>query len=211
MAPGGGRALAIPIDLGREEEHPRLLQAVLDRTGRIDVLVNNAGLMRFGRLEEAAPAQWEALMRTNAYVPWRLMAAVAPVMRRAGGGSIVNISSISANRPFPGSGIYGASKAALQLLSQVMAMELAADGIRINLLCPGMVEDTELGLEIFGEEGSKRAYERFRPLHPLGRNGRPADVAEAALFFASDQSAWITGAVLPVDGGRHMAANSPNT
>jgi NAD(P)-dependent dehydrogenase (short-subunit alcohol dehydrogenase family) len=205
----GTRVLAVPADLGRDGEHERLVREVRDRTGRIDVLVNNAGMMRFGRLSEADPSQWEALFRINAYAPWRLMAAAAPVMAAGGGGSIVNISTISANRPFPGSGLYGASKAALQMLSQVMAMELASDGIRVNLLCPGMVEDTELGMEIFGAEGSRQAYDRFRPLHPLGRNGTPRDIAEAALFLASDRSSWITGALLPIDGGRHMAANSP--
>ncbi len=151
----------------------------------------------------------EAALRRSVEVIVGRMAAVAPVMRRGGGGSIGNISSISANRAFPGSGLYGTSKAALQMLSRVMAMELADDGTRVNALCPGMVEDTEFGLELFGEEGSRQSYERFRSLHPLGRNGKPADIAEAALFFASDRSAWITGAILPVDGGRHMAANSP--
>ena len=185
------------------------MRAARERAGKIDILVNNAGVMRFGLLTEAPVSQWEALMRINALVPWRLMATAAPYMREAGGGSIVNISTISANRPSPGSGLYGASKAALQLLSKVMALELAADHIRGNVLCPGMVEDTELGLEMFGAEGSKRAYDRFRSLHPLGRNGTPKDIAQAALFLASEQSSWITGAVIPVDGGRHMASNSP--
>jgi NAD(P)-dependent dehydrogenase (short-subunit alcohol dehydrogenase family) len=205
----GERVLPVPADLARDGEPARLVEAVLAWSRRIDVLVNSAGMMRFGTLLEAPPSQWEELFRINAWVPWRLMAAAAPAMRAAGGGSIVNISTISANRPFPGGGLYGASKAALQLLSQVMAMELAEDRIRVNVLCPGMVEDTELGMEIFGAEGSRRSYERFRSVHPLGRNGKPSDIAEAALFLASPLSSWITGAVVPIDGGRHMASNSP--
>jgi NAD(P)-dependent dehydrogenase (short-subunit alcohol dehydrogenase family) len=88
-----------------------------------------------------------------------------------------------------------------------MALELASENIRVNVICPGMVEDTELGNGIFSPEQVTASYEKFRPLHPLGRNGKPADVAEAALFFASPESSWVTGSVLPMDGGRHLTTN----
>jgi NAD(P)-dependent dehydrogenase (short-subunit alcohol dehydrogenase family) len=123
-------------------------------------------------------------------------------MRQRGGGSIVNVSSISGMRPFESSGASCMSKAALIMMSQVMALELAGEGIRVNVICPGMVEDTELGSGIFSAQQVTASYERFRPLHPLGRNGKPRDVAEAALFLCSAESSWMTGAVLPLDGRR---------
>ena len=203
------RVMAQAADVTVEEQVKSLVQKTLTASGRIDILVNNAGIMRFGRMEEATLRLWETMMRANAYAPWRLMVEVVRHMRRSGGGSIINLSSISGNKAFPNSGVYCTTKAALQMLSQVMAMEVAADGIRINLICPGLVEDTELALPIFGQDKVKDFWARFRPLHPMGRSGKPEDIAEAALFLASDRSSWITGALLPVDGGRHMATNRP--
>lgn len=199
---------AIAADITREEDIARLLGDTFAKTGRIDILVNNAGVMRFGKLNETPLAEWDLMMRTNAYGPWRVMVHTAPYMRKSGGGSIVNLSSIAGIKAFPGLGVYCASKAALQTISQVMAMEAAPDNIRVNCILPGLVEDTELSLPIFGNEESVRNFwDRIRPLHPLGRNGKPDDIAEAALFFASDRSAWITGTLLSVDGGRHLATN----
>jgi meso-butanediol dehydrogenase/(S,S)-butanediol dehydrogenase/diacetyl reductase len=181
----------------------------MEKTGRIDILVNNAGVMRFGKLDETDHSSWDMQMLTNAYAPWRLMVAVLPELRKVGGGSIINISSIAGLKAFPGVGLYCTSKAALQMLSQVMAMEAASDNIRVNLICPAVVEDTELPFPIFGEEKASEFYDNMRPLHPLGRNGTPEDVADAALFLASDQSSWITGTILNLDGGRHLATNRP--
>ncbi len=195
-------------DVTVEGDIERLLAFASDKTGKIDILVNNAGIMRFGTLPESDPGMWDLTMKTNVYAPWRLMVAALPHMKKAGGGSIVNISSIAGIKAFPGAGIYCASKAALQSLSQVMAMEAAPDGIRVNIICPAVVEDTELAVPIFGAKVSD-FYGTMRPLHPLGRNGKPADIAEAALFLASDRSSWITGILLPVDGGRHLSTNRP--
>lgn len=198
----------IPADVTLEDDIRKLMIFAAKKTGRIDILVNNAGMMRFGTLAESSPSMWDLTMRINAFAPWRLMVAVLPYMRKAGGGSIVNISSISGIKAFPGSGVYCASKAALQSLSQVMAMEAAPEKVRVNIICPAVVEDTELAVPIFGEKVPD-FYNTMRPLHPLGRNGKPADIADAALFLASDQSSWITGIILPVDGGRHLSTNRP--
>jgi NAD(P)-dependent dehydrogenase (short-subunit alcohol dehydrogenase family) len=207
---GEERVLAVRADVTVAEEVDSLIGAALTQFGRIDVLVNNAGMMRFGRLEEADEALWTALLNVNALAPWRLMVKVAPHMRKAGGGSIINLSSIAGLRPFTGSGVYCTAKAALQMLSQVMALETAQDRIRVNLICPGLVEDTELADPIFGSaENVEQFYARIRPLHPMGRSGRPDDIAGVAAFLASDESAWITGALIPVDGGRHIASNRP--
>jgi NAD(P)-dependent dehydrogenase (short-subunit alcohol dehydrogenase family) len=190
----------LEADITLDSDINKVKQTAVERFGKIDILVNNAGIARLGRLEEAPTEDWEVVMRTNAYAPWRLMVAVLPEMRKSGGGAIINLSSINGIKAFPGDGIYCASKAALQMLSQVMAMEAAADNIRVNVILPGFVEGTGLPVPRGG-------YENMRKVHPLGRNAQPKDIADAALFLASEQSRHITGVMLNVDGGRHMATN----
>jgi NAD(P)-dependent dehydrogenase (short-subunit alcohol dehydrogenase family) len=209
IAPGGERIAAVPADLTREHDVQSVARAVEGRGKGLDVLVNAAGIMRFGRLEGLSPTDMKSLFDTNAFAPWRVTVAVLPFLRQRGGGAIVNIASISGLRPFEGSGAYCMSKAALLMLTQVMALELAGEGIRVNAICPGMVEDTGLGDEVFTPGQVAASYDRFRPLHPLGRNGTPDDVAEAVLYLAGASSAWVTGAVLPLDGGRHLTTNRP--
>lgn len=208
IAADSSQAAHCVADLTQEDDTKRLVTATLAKFGKLDVLVNCAGIMRYGRLDEVAQTDWHTQMGTNLYAPWRLSKEVAPHMAAAGG-SIINISSIAGNEAYPNAGVYCTTKAALQTMSRVMAMELAERQIRVNLICPGMVEDTELVDPMIKHEDIPSFYARIRPLHPLGRSGKPEDIAAAAVFFASDQSSWITGAVLPVDGGRHMATNRP--
>jgi NAD(P)-dependent dehydrogenase (short-subunit alcohol dehydrogenase family) len=209
ISPLGERVLAIAADITSDEAIHRLLEETVSKAGKIDIVVNNAGVMRFGKLDETPISEWDLMMKTNVYGPWCLMVQVLPWMRRNGGGSIINLSSIAGIKAFPSTGIYCASKAALQTISQVMAMETAADHVRVNCILPALVEDTELAEPIFGAENIPAFWDRMRALHPLGRNGKPADIANAALFFASDESELITGTLLSVDGGRHMATNRP--
>jgi NAD(P)-dependent dehydrogenase (short-subunit alcohol dehydrogenase family) len=209
ISPQGKRFEGIPADLTRDEDIARLMAEVMTRHAGLDVLVNCMGIMRFGRLETLKRQELRDMIEVNTVAPWMLSMAALPLMRSRGTGSIVNIASISGMRPFAGSGAYCGSKSALIMMSQVMALEHAAEGIRVNCICPGMVEETELGDAVFSAAQVQASYERFRSTHPLGRNGKPRDVADAALFFASTQSAWITGAVLPLDGGRLLTTNSP--
>ncbi len=209
VAEKGERVHAVPADVRDDQDIGRVVREAKERFGQIDILVSCAGVLKFGRLEEATPEDWDAVMRTNAYGTWRFMAAVVPEMRRAGGGAIVNISSINGIKAFLGAGLYSASKAALQMLSQVMAMETADDNIRVNCVLPGLIEGTDFIAPVVGEENVPEFYESLRELHPLGRNATPEDVADAALFLASDQSRFITGTLLNVDGGRHLATNRP--
>jgi len=205
----GERVHSVVADITKEEDIIRFIDEAVEKTGKINILVNNAGIMRFGKLHETPIEEWESMMNTNAFGPWRLMVHAVPHMRKAGGGSIINLSSIAGIKALPGSGVYCMSKAALQMISQVMAMETASDNIRVNLILPALVEDTELSNPIFGKENVPDFYNRLRNLHPMGRNGKPTDIAEAALFFASSRSSWITGVMLNVDGGRHLATNRP--
>jgi NAD(P)-dependent dehydrogenase (short-subunit alcohol dehydrogenase family) len=209
ISPKGERSLSIPADMTVEEDIKHLLSVSAEKMGRIDILVNNAGVMRFGMLGETTMSDWDLMMKTNTWGPWRLMVHVLPYMKKAGGGSIINISSIAGIKAFPGSGIYCASKAALQAISQTAAMENAMENIRVNCILPALVEDTELAAPAVGEENVREFWDTLRPLHPMGRSGKPHDIADTALFFASEQSSWITGTLLNVDGGRHMATNRP--
>ena len=209
ISPDGNRVHSIVADVTNEGDIVHLVDETVEVTGRLDILVNNAGIMRFGKLHETPVGEWDAMMKTNAFGPWRLMVHAVPRMKKTGGGSIINISSISGIKALPGAGVYCTSKAALQMVSQVMAMETAVDNIRVNLILPALVEDTELADPIYGRENIPDFYNRLRNLHPMGRNGRPKDIADAALFFASDESSWITGVMLNVDGGRHLATNRP--
>jgi NAD(P)-dependent dehydrogenase (short-subunit alcohol dehydrogenase family) len=205
----GDRVAVIAADVTREDDLRAVAKAVADRGQGLDVLVNCAGMMRFGRLDTLESAGMRTMFDVNAFAPWRVSVAALPLLRQRGAGAIVNIASISGMRPFEGSGAYCMSKAALLMLTQVMALELAGEGIRVNAVCPGMVEDTGLGDAVFSKEQVAASYDRFRPLHPLGRNGTPTDVADAVLFLVSPASSWITGAILPLDGGRHLTTNRP--
>ena len=203
------RILSIAADVTQEEDIQKVIAKAVEYFGGIHILVNNAGVLKFGKLEDIESTAWGTLMRTNAFAPWRFMVAVLPELRKAGGGSIINISSINGIKAFPGAGLYCASKAAQQMLSQVMAMEVAEDNIRVNSILPGLVEDTQFLYNEIGREHLPEFFETLRPLHPLGRNTKPKDIADAALFLASDQSEFISGILLNVDGGRHLATNRP--
>lgn len=209
ISESGERIRAVAADVTQERDIQKVIAQAVEYFGGIHILVNNAGVLRFGKLEDIESMAWRTLMRTNAFAPWRFMVAVLPELRKAGGGSIINISSINGIKAFPGAGLYCASKAAQQMLSQVMAMEVAEDNIRVNSILPGLVEDTQFLYNEIGQEHLPEFFDTLRPLHPLGRNTKPKDIAEAALFLASDQSEFISGILLNVDGGRHLATNRP--
>ncbi len=205
---GNGRRIAWrAADITVEEEAAAAVEFAERELGGIDILVNNAGIMRFASIADSGGDMVEETFKINTFAPILMTRLILPAMRRRGGGAIINMASLSGIRPAKGSSVYCASKAALIMASQAMALETAAEHIRINLIAPGLVEDTELGNAMFTPEQVRASYERFAPLHPIGRNGRPADVAACALFLASDASAFITGAVIPVDGGRFLTTN----
>ena len=203
------RVVGIAADVREDSDINAVVKRTLEAFGHIDILVNSAGVLRWGRLDTLPPTAWDEVMRINAFAPWRFMVAVVPEMKKAHSGAIINISSINGIRAFQGAGMYCTSKAALQMLSQVMALELAADGIRVNMILPGAVEGTEFVFAQVGENNAQQFFKGLRPLHPLGRNATVDDVAQAALFLASERSTYITGILLSVDGGRHLATNRP--
>lgn len=202
---------AMEVDV---RDYDAVREAVADaaaRFGRVDTLVNSAAVLHYGRLDSPDPAAFDRVMRTNVLGVWNTMAAVLPGMRD-GGGAIVNIASINGISVFPEAGLYSASKSALIMMSRVFAMENADAGVRVNLVLPGSIEGTEFVASALPEGADvDRFFEILSRTHPLGRNARTSDVAKAVLFLASDASEFITGTLLNVDGGRHMATNRPTS
>lgn len=174
--------------------------------GRLDVLVNNAGVELEKSLDKLTMADWDLVLDVNLRGAFLLTQAVVPLFAESGG-AIVNISSIHASHAFPDSIPYACSKAGMVALTRNLALELARRHIRVNCICPGYI-DTRLWEEYLSNSANPKALaEQTTALHPLGRRGMPADVSEAALFLASDSSAFITGTDLIVDGGLTLRAH----
>lgn len=173
---------------------------------RVDILVNNAGIEVEKALEELSVVDWDLVLAVNLRGAFLLTKAIVPLFPAAGG-SIVNISSIHATHAFPSSIPYACSKAGMVALTRNLGLELASRHIRVNCICPGYI-DTRLWEEYLKNSADPAAVaKQTTALHPLGRRGMPSDVSEAALFFASDSSGFITGTELVVDGGLTIRAH----
>jgi NAD(P)-dependent dehydrogenase (short-subunit alcohol dehydrogenase family) len=197
----GENALALPADITREEDRQRLVADTVTAFGGLDILVNNAGAVVSRPVAELDEETWDRLLRVNLTAAAMLSRAALPALRERRG-SILNISTGASLHPVPGYAVYGASKAALNYASQVLAME-AAPEVRVNVICPGGVE-TPLFETFVPAEEIPGILERFREMTPLGRVGQPADIAAAALYLSSPAASWVTGAVLTVDGGMNL-------
>lgn len=200
----GGRALAVTTDVTDADQVAALVQAAEEAFGPVSVLSCNAGLAGYPRrAEDADVDEFDRIFSVNVRGVWLCCRAVAPSMRRAGGGSIVVTGSVMGERARPGFGAYAASKAAVNHLSKVLALEWAADGIRVNCLAP-VATDTAMLPQFLGPDDPERARAAFIAGIPLGRLAQPDDVAQSALFLVSDAARFLTGVVLPVDGGRSI-------
>ena len=173
-----------------------LVEEILDVSGRLDVLVNNAGIFRVGGLFDTNPEEFENLMSVNCTGVFLGMRAVAPAMRRAGRGSIVNISSVAGLTGTPAAIAYGATKWAVRGMTKSAAVELGRSGVRVNSIHPGLIE-TEMLKQVPGASNLERMVRRV----PLHRAGVVEEVARLALFLASDESSYSTGGEFVVDGG----------
>jgi len=193
---GGGKAVAVGGDLTQGADAERLLDKTLEVFGRVDVLINNAGLFPESALPEMSEADWDAVLGANLRSVFLCTQAAARRMTAQGdGGAIVNIASIEAANPQTGHSHYGAAKAAVVAHTRAAAQELAPHGIRVNAVSPGLIWAE--GIEQSWPDGVRRWHARA----PLERMGMPEDVADACLFLASPGARWITGANLVVDGG----------
>ena len=198
----GHGAVAVSADVGDGPAVRRAVEDTLVRFGKLDILVNNAGTTHRNQpLLEVSEDSFDLVFRVNVKSIFHFVRAAAPVMRDAGGGAILNVSSTAGLRPRPGLTWYNASKGAVNVMSKSLALELAPWKIRVNAICPVMGE-TGLLESFMGVPDTPENRARFVATIPLGRMSRPDDVARAALYLASDEAEFITGVEFPVDGGR---------
>jgi len=199
----GGTAVCFVADLSSDVQCRHIVQNVVDHFGRLDALINAAGIIGTGTIENTTAAEWGEMMSINLDSVFRMMQYSIPHLEKTGG-SIVNVSSVTGLRSFPGVLAYCVSKAGVDQLTRCAALELAPKGIRVNAVNPGVVE-TNLHRRAGMDELKYQSFlEHSRTTHPLGRAGSPGEIASLIAFLASDRSGWITGACIPIDGGRHL-------
>ncbi|WP_274627050.1 SDR family NAD(P)-dependent oxidoreductase [Arvimicrobium flavum] len=192
----GGEASVHQADISTGEGAANLVAHALSEFGGADILVNNAGQQPMQMLADMGESDWNAMMAANVTGPFLLVRAFAEQLRKAGKpGAVVNIASIEAHNPAPAHGHYATSKAALLMFTKAAALEYGPAGIRVNSISPGLIHRDGI------DEGWPEGVARWKAAAALTRLGRPDDIADAALFLASDAARWISGADLVVDGG----------
>jgi 3-oxoacyl-[acyl-carrier protein] reductase len=198
VADAGGHATGIQVNVADEKEVAEFVGRALDETGRVDVLVNNAGITRDGLIVRMKSSDWDDVLNINLKGTFNCIKAVTKTMMKQRAGRIINVSSVVGVSGNPGQANYVASKAGIIGLSKGVAKELASRGITVNVVAPGYV-DTDMTTAL-----SDKAKEMMISQIPLGRVGTPEDIAAAVVFLASDNAAYITGQVIQVNGGLYM-------
>ena len=199
----GNEVLRIRADVTDGDAMRRVVEDVLKQFGRLDVLVNAAGHISSGTIETTALEAWDAMMNVNLRAPFQLMQFCTPYLI-ATKGNIVNISSVTGLRSFPGVLAYCVSKSGLDQLTRCAALELAPKGVRVNAVNPGVVVTEIHKRGGMNEEAYASFLEHSRTTHPLGRVGKPSEIADLVMFLASEKASWITGATYSIDGGRGL-------
>jgi len=192
----GANALFVRHDVSRAEDWDAVIAATRTAFGPANVLINNAAMYFICPVDEADPERVRKLLDVNIFGSWLGISKLAPMMREAGGGSIINLSSLAGMRGIPWHGIYGTSKWAIRGLSKTAAYDLGPSGIRVNAILPGAIEET-------GMAGGPLDESQLAAI-PLRRTGRKSEVSQLAVFLASDESAYITGGDHVIDGGRAL-------
>jgi NAD(P)-dependent dehydrogenase (short-subunit alcohol dehydrogenase family) len=202
-AAGSGRTATCQVDITAADAPDRIIGRAVDAFDGIDVLVNAAGVIATGSVEQTSDATWDSMMDVNVRAPFRLMRAAAPQLK-ARKGTVVNVSSVNGLRAFAGVLAYCVSKSAMDHLTRCAALEMAPFGVRVNCVNPG-VTVTNLHRRGGMDDTQYATFlARSRETHPLGRPGQPEEVAALIVFLASDDAGWMTGETIPIDGGRHL-------
>ncbi len=197
----GGETFALELDVREEPAVARVAEAVLSRWDVVDVLVNNAGSELNKTYDQTTLEEWDRVLDTDLKGPWLLCKHFVPAMVARGSGSVINVSSLNGLVGFPLSTAYGSAKGGLVVFTKDMAIELATSGVRINCVCPGVIQTPmmERWTDLMPDKEEAKAM--LRGVMPIGRMGTAEEVAGAILFFASEDSSLCQGAVLSVDGG----------
>jgi NAD(P)-dependent dehydrogenase (short-subunit alcohol dehydrogenase family) len=199
-------ALPLPGDVRDRGHARRAVELTVEHFGALTTLVNNAGVIGSGTTAETPPEEWDRILGVNLEGTVNFARAAIPALRKAGSGaSVLNVSSVAGSRPYAAVTAYCASKAAVEMFTRCLALELAPDGVRVNAVAPGVVV-TNLHIASNAVADYPAFLERSKATHPLGFVGQPADVAALALFLCSDEARWITGGVFPIDGGRALSS-----
>jgi len=197
----GDSALVVPADVSQQKEIDHVIAQTVSHFGSINVLLNNAGVLHIGTVEQITDEQWDETFNINVRGLWLLSRAVLPHMRKAGGGSIINTASVLGINGARNRASYAPSKGAVILLTKCMAIDHGHENIRVNAICPSFVE-TDITAKVVRTAPDPKAVRAERvAVHPVGRLGQPEDIAGLAVYLASDESSWVTGAAFPVDGG----------
>lgn len=195
---GGADLMAVPAHIAHAADVEAMFENIVDRFSRLDVLINNVGMnLMAPTVAETEPATWQKILETNLNGTFLVSRRGARIMKGQGGGRIVNISSIAGRKAAPGMGIYGIAKAAIEMLTKVLAAELAQDGIAVNAVAPGMVK-TDFSKPYWS---NKDILDLIVKGIPLGRIAEPVEIVHPVLFLASPAASYITGHTLVVDGG----------
>jgi NAD(P)-dependent dehydrogenase (short-subunit alcohol dehydrogenase family) len=199
----GGEPLTLAVDVTNTGESQRAIDETVNRFGGLDVLVNAAGHISTGSIENTSIADWDAMMNVNLRAVFQLMQIAAPYLIKTKG-NIVNVSSVTGLRSFPGVLAYCVSKAGVDQLTRCAALELAPQGVRVNAVNPGVVITEIHKRGGMSEENYEKFLEHSKTTHPIGRVGDPKEIAELVFYLASEKASWITGATYPIDGGRAL-------
>lgn len=194
----GGEASFVQADVTKEENIQKVVAEAVSKYGQLDIAFNNAGVESMAPITDVNEAEYRKVFDINV---WGVLASIkyeVPAMLKSGGGSIINTSSVAGHVGMAGASIYIGSKHAVEGITKTSALELAKEGIRVNAVAPAAIE-TDMIDRFAGPEGDMREY--LKSLHPMGRFGKPQEIADAVVFLASDQSSFITGQSLLVDGG----------
>jgi NAD(P)-dependent dehydrogenase (short-subunit alcohol dehydrogenase family) len=205
----GGEAMPIQSHLGKIEEIHKMVDTVMDKFGKIDILVNNAGASpAMASVLDAEERLWDTIMNLNLKGVYFTSQAVARIMKKQGGGKIINIASIDGFKPEMGVSVYSVSKAGVRMISRAFASELAPYNIQVNAIAPGPIDTKMMNSHWFhlSPEEAKKAKDETGKMVPAGRIGNPDDIAGAAIYLASDASNYTTGTEIIIDGGVLLAS-----